>query len=80
MRISDRTQTRLLVGAVAGLITMLVFVAVAFPLVRVRMDDPVAECALKYEERKTQLVDARWSWLPPGWKCRFTNGPSGRVP
>jgi hypothetical protein len=75
-----RLVKHLVLGALTGALMLLLFLAAVFPLIRVRMDDPIAECAVKYEERKTALVDARWSWLPPGWACRFADGPDGRVP
>lgn len=66
--------------AIVLLVAGLVLLVVALPLVRIRMKDPVAECAVKFEERKAELVGARWTWLPPGWDCSFTAGPSGRLP
>lgn len=46
----------------------------------VARDDPMARCAAKYEDRKTDLRGVRWNWAWPGWNCRFHPGPDGHVP
>ncbi len=34
-------------------------------------DDPLAECADRFDDDKTQLVDTEWRWLPPRWGCVY---------
>lgn len=80
MALSQRAGKRLAVGMVIAGVLLFVSLAVGFPLVRTAQEDPVAACAKKFESRKTGLVSAEWTWVPPGWACHFREGPSERVP
>ena len=80
MALSQRAGKRVAVGIVIGCVLAFVSLAVGFPLIRTAQEDPVAECAKKFESRKADLVSVDWTWVPPGWSCHFTEGPSGRVP
>lgn len=80
MTLSQRAGKRVAVGIVIACVLVFVSLAVGFPLVRTAQEDPVAECAKKFESRKTDLVSAEWTWVPPGWACRYREGPSERVP
>lgn len=77
---SAPSKKQLAFAGLAGAVLLLVLIVLAVPMIGVVRDDPVAECAIKYDERKTTLVAAEWTWLPPGWSCRFTEGADGRVP
>lgn len=78
--VSERTGKRVMVGTILVGVLLVAFLGVGFPLIRTAQEDPYAECAKKYESRKTDLTSDDWTWVPPGWACRFTEGTSGRVP
>lgn len=78
--VPDRANRRIVVGVILGCVLFIAFLGVGLPLIRTSQEDPIAECAKKYDQRKADLTSADWSWLPPGWTCSFADGPSGRVP
>ena len=80
MALSQRAGKRLAAWTVIASVLLIVSLAVGFPLIRTAQEDPIAECAKKFDSRKTDLVSANWTWVPPGWACHFTAGPSERVP
>lgn len=75
------TRRRAQLGAMIGaLVLCLGYVVAAVPAILIGKEDPKAECASAYDERKPDLVDATWHWFPPSWTCRFEESPDGRVP
>lgn len=75
------TRKRAALGATVGVLVLcLGYVVAAVPAILIGKEDPKAECASAYAERKAELVDATWHWFPPSWTCRFEATPNGRVP
>jgi hypothetical protein len=69
-------RARLAVGLVGlvGVVALTGGCIYIAPIVSDQRDDPLSRCAARYEDRKADLVDVRWSWLPPGHVCVFDDG------
>lgn len=66
-------------AVIAGALSMLALSYVVVPVVRVARDDPLAHCAAADSGHKASLVAARWTWIPPGWDCRYSLDPQPNV-